>query len=64
MARLPLASLVLETDAPDQPDVDWRGRRNEPARLVRILQALTELRRESPEASYAKAMELFAPGEG
>ncbi len=47
VAELPLEQLVLETDSPDQPDADWRGRRNEPSRLVAILEVVAALRRES-----------------
>lgn len=43
-ASLPLAAIVLETDAPDIPP-EWLGRgRNEPAELPRIATALAELR--------------------
>ena len=33
-ATMPLEYLLLETDAPDQPDAGIRGQRNEPARLA------------------------------
>lgn len=46
---IPLSHLVLETDAPDQPDAGIRGQRNEPARLPHIAATLAELRQESPE---------------
>jgi len=44
-AQLPLSALVLETDAPDIPPA-WlaRSERNTPAQLVRIAQALAQLR--------------------
>jgi TatD DNase family protein len=43
-ATLPLASIVLETDAPDIPP-EWLGRqRNEPGQLPRIAAVLAELR--------------------
>ena len=45
--NLPLAGLMLESDAPDQPDVEYRGRRKEPARVKRVLETLTELRSDS-----------------
>ena len=41
---LPLERLLLETDAPDQPDSQWRGRRNDPTRLPIIAATLAELR--------------------
>ncbi|WP_162301372.1 TatD family hydrolase [Cognatilysobacter segetis] len=43
-ATMPLEFLVLETDAPDQPDAEARGARNEPARLVRVLETIATLR--------------------
>jgi TatD DNase family protein len=39
-----LAALVLETDAPDQPMAGEQGRRNEPAKLVRVAETLAEIR--------------------
>lgn len=44
VASMPLEHLLLETDAPDQPDAGIRGQRNEPARLAFICQTLAELR--------------------
>jgi TatD DNase family protein len=49
VADMPIEYLLLETDAPDQPDATHRGMRNEPARLHDILQCVAELRQESPE---------------
>lgn len=43
-AEIPLEQLLLETDAPDQPDADHRGMRNEPARLTRIRDVVADLR--------------------
>ncbi|PJK09502.1 DNAase [Lysobacteraceae bacterium NML120232] len=61
--QIPLENLLLETDAPDQPDSQWRGQRNEPARLIKVLDTLVELRGESPEhiaaATTANAERLF-----
>lgn len=61
--RMPLEFLLLETDSPDQPDTDWRGRRNEPARLPRVLETIAALRDEPPEAiaaaTTANARRLF-----
>jgi TatD DNase family protein len=50
VAGMPLEYLLLETDAPDQPDAGIRGQRNEPARLAHVLEAVASLRDESPEA--------------
>ncbi len=41
-ARLPLGSLLLETDAPFLPPVPYRGKRNESAYIPIIAQALAE----------------------
>ena len=48
--EIPLTSLLLETDAPDQPDQKNQGKRNEPAYLVNTLEVISELREESAEA--------------
>lgn len=48
-AKIPLASILLETDAPDQPDAEHHNRRNEPAYLVNTLECLGQLRNESME---------------
>jgi TatD DNase family protein len=63
VARMPLDTLLLETDAPDQPDAAHRGQRNEPARLVEVLRTVAELRGEDEgrvaEATTANAKRLF-----
>lgn len=62
-ATLPLDQLLLETDAPDQPDAMHRGQRNEPARLVDILGTIASLRGQDPgdiaAATTANAERLF-----
>jgi TatD DNase family protein len=50
IARLPVESLVLETDAPDMSPAGVARGYNSPACLGQIFQALTTLRRTSPEA--------------
>lgn len=45
--ELPLSSIVLETDSPDMTVEKHRGKRNSPAYLPMILNALTDLREES-----------------
>lgn len=64
VAQLPLEQLLLETDAPDQPDAGIRGERNEPARLTVIAETVARLRGESVEAiagqTAANARRLFA----
>ena len=47
-ASMPLEWLLLETDSPDQPDADIRGQRNEPARLVKVLEVIAGLRDADP----------------
>lgn len=63
-AQMPLQHLLLETDAPDQPDAGHRGQRNEPARLPQVVQAIAGLRDEDPAAiaacTTANARRLFA----
>lgn len=54
VATMPIEHLLLETDAPDQPDAAHRGQRNEPARLPIVLQTIAGLRGES-EADVAAA---------
>ena len=62
-ASMPLEFLLLETDAPDQPDCHGQGERNEPANLPRVLDAIAALRDESPDqiaaTTTANAERLF-----
>lgn len=53
-ASVPIESMLLETDAPDQPDAGIRGQRNEPARLPAILRAIARLR-DADEVDIAAA---------
>jgi TatD DNase family protein len=46
---LPLEAILLETDAPDQPDSNHRGERNEPAYLPTVLETISRLRGEPVE---------------
>jgi len=63
VAGMPLEFLLLETDAPDQPDALHRGERNEPGRMPVVLEAVARLRGQSPEAvaaaTVANAVRLF-----
>lgn len=52
VTQMPLEFLLLETDAPDQPDAGIRGQRNEPSRLRQILDTVAELR-QHPAADIA-----------
>ncbi|REC93732.1 TatD family hydrolase [Kushneria indalinina] len=49
LARLPLSSLLLETDSPDMPVQGFQGEPNRPERIRHIWQSLCELRDESPQ---------------
>jgi TatD DNase family protein len=61
--RLPLDAVLLETDAPDQPDAAHHNQRNEPAYLVNVLECLGSLRNEPVEQiaaqTTANARQLF-----
>lgn len=63
VASLPIESLLLETDAPDQPGARHKGNRNEPAFLVDVLQCVAGLRGEDPDdlaqITTANARRLF-----
>lgn len=54
--RLPLDSLVLETDAPSMPLYGFQGQNNSPLRLLDVFNALSALRPE-PKADLAAALE-------
>lgn len=62
-ATMPLEWLLLETDAPDQPDAGIRGQRNEPARLTVVQETIARLRGVDPSevaaATTANAERLF-----
>lgn len=63
VATLPAEALLLETDAPDQPDSQWRGQRNDPTRLRVVAEVVAALRADSVEAiaalSTQNAQRLF-----
>jgi TatD DNase family protein len=65
-ASVPLETFLLETDAPDQPDSTHRGQRNEPARMVLVMETIAELRGVEPaviaEATTRNAERLFGLG--
>lgn len=66
-ASMPLEHLLLETDAPDQPDAGIRGQRNEPARLRVVCETIADLRgmpaAEVAAATAANARRLFGLAE-
>ena len=65
-ATMPLDALLLESDAPDQPDSLHRGQRNEPARVAFVAETIAALRGEPvhriAEATTANAERLFGLG--
>jgi TatD DNase family protein len=70
-AHMPIEFLLLESDAPDQPDANHRGQRNEPALVVEVLRCVAALRGESEHevaaATVANTRRLFRlpePGPG
>jgi len=60
---IPLTSLLIETDSPDQPDQSNLGKRNEPAYLINTVTAIAELRQVSKdtvaEQTTVNAKKLF-----
>lgn len=63
VATMPIEHLLLETDAPDQPDAQIRGQRNEPARLALVCETIAGLRGvdavDIAAATSANARRLF-----
>lgn len=63
VATMPLDRLLIETDSPDQPLCGYQGHRNEPARLIDVLDTIASLRRAPPdelaEATSENAARLF-----
>jgi len=57
VAQLPLVSIMLESDAPDQPDSQHRNQRNEPSYLPLILHRMSEIRDETVETIAARTTE-------
>ncbi len=57
--KIPLTSLLLETDAPDQPDKQHFGKRNEPAYLINTVKTISDLKQETA-ASIAQQTTMNA----
>lgn len=47
IAKIPLDKLVIETDSPDMPVSGFQGERNQPSQLLRVVDALAELKKTS-----------------
>ncbi len=64
LPQVPRSALIVETDCPFLSPVPYRGKTNEPARLVEIVQCIADLRGETPEAvaeyTTANARQLFS----
>ena len=64
VATMPIEFLLLESDAPDQPLMPYRGQRNLPSRVVEVAACIAALRDTSIESvadqSSANARRLFA----
>ena len=56
---IPLTSLLIETDAPDQPDKKNKGKRNEPAYILNTVKAISEIKDE-PEDMIAEQTTINA----
>lgn len=59
IAKLPLSTLVLETDSPYMPIFGFQGQPNRPERLALILQELSILRAVEPESFLTFADQLY-----
>ena len=63
VAGMPIEFLLLESDAPDQPDANHRGQRNEPSRVAEVLHCVAALRGEPAQtvatATAANTRHLF-----
>jgi TatD DNase family protein len=57
--RVPIDRLLTETDSPFLAPVPFRGKRNEPAYVARVVSALAEMHRMTPEAMAARTAANF-----
>jgi TatD DNase family protein len=58
--RVPLDRLLTETDSPFLAPVPYRGRRNEPAYVARVVEALSDLHGIAPADMAARTAANFA----
>jgi TatD DNase family protein len=59
MARAPQDRVLVETDSPYLAPVPLRGRRNEPANVVRVVETLAGLWHTTPEAVSRQVSDNF-----
>lgn len=63
LCEVPLSRLIVETDSPYLAPVPYRGKRNESAYVVRVVEKLAEIFDTTPEciaqATYSNASNLF-----
>jgi len=56
---MPADRIIVETDCPYLAPVPHRGRRNEPAYIGHVLQALADIRGWTPEEAEARTTDAF-----
>jgi len=56
-AAVPLEKLLIETDAPFLPPEPWRGKRNEPAYVLRVAEKIASLKGVTAEEVGLKSLE-------
>ena len=63
--KLPLESLILETDSPDMPVFGFQGEPNRPERVTETFCHLCKLRNEEPgliaQMAWKNSLKLFSP---
>ena len=63
--KLPLESLILETDSPDMPVFGFQGEPNRPERVAETFRYLCKLRNEEPgliaQMAWKNSLKLFSP---
>lgn len=64
VSKLPLDALLVETDAPDQPDLKHHGLRNEPGYITNVIEHISQLKevpiKQVTEITTQNAVKLFS----
>lgn len=64
VSKLPLDAILIETDAPDQPDLKHHGLRNEPGYITQVIEQISQLKNISAEklidTTTQNAQQLFS----